>query len=55
LAARLLRDGRVYVGSTTYAGKVALRPAIVNWRTRTADVDLLIEIVREIVAEIVND
>ena len=30
---KILEDGRVYVGSTTYNGKVALRPAISNWRT----------------------
>jgi glutamate/tyrosine decarboxylase-like PLP-dependent enzyme len=40
-------DGRVFVGTTTYAGKTALRPAIVNWRTDIADVDLLVDVVRE--------
>ena len=29
----LLEDGRVYVGTTRYGGRVAFRPAIVNWRT----------------------
>ena len=33
VADALRADGRVFVGSTTYAGKTALRPAIVNWRT----------------------
>jgi glutamate/tyrosine decarboxylase-like PLP-dependent enzyme len=47
----LLSDGRVFAGSTTYDGKVALRPAIVNWRTRPEDVELLVEVVRELVAE----
>ena len=46
----LLADGRVFVGTTTYAGKVALRPAIVNWRTREEDVDLLVDVLRELVA-----
>jgi glutamate/tyrosine decarboxylase-like PLP-dependent enzyme len=40
-------DGRVYVGTTTYAGKTALRPAIVNWRTDVADVELLVKITRQ--------
>lgn len=31
-----------------YRGVVALRPAIVNWRTTEADVDLLVDVVREL-------
>jgi glutamate/tyrosine decarboxylase-like PLP-dependent enzyme len=50
VGAALLSDGRVFAGTTTYAGKVALRPAIVNWRTQHEDIDLLIEVVRELVA-----
>src|SRR5204863_9420167 len=46
----LLADGRVFAGTTTYAGKVALRPAMVNWRTQHEDVDLLVEVVRELVS-----
>jgi glutamate/tyrosine decarboxylase-like PLP-dependent enzyme len=46
----LREDGRVYVGTTTYAGKVALRPAIVNWQTGEQDVDLLVDVVRGLVA-----
>ena len=41
----ILEDGRVYVGTTRYGGRVAFRPAIVNWRTTEADVDLITEIV----------
>jgi glutamate/tyrosine decarboxylase-like PLP-dependent enzyme len=44
----ILADGRVYVGTTTFEGKVAFRPAIVNWRTREEDVDLLVDVVREL-------
>jgi glutamate/tyrosine decarboxylase-like PLP-dependent enzyme len=44
----ILTDGRVYVGTTTYEGNVAFRPAIVNWRTREKDVDLLVDVVREL-------
>jgi glutamate/tyrosine decarboxylase-like PLP-dependent enzyme len=46
----LLADGRVYAGTTTYAGKVALRPAVVNWQTTEQDIDLLVEVVRSLVA-----
>jgi glutamate/tyrosine decarboxylase-like PLP-dependent enzyme len=41
----LLADGRVYVGTTRYEGRVAFRPAIVNWRTTEADVDLIADVV----------
>ena len=44
----ILEDGRVYAGTTRYAGRVALRPAIVNWRTREADIDLFVAVVREL-------
>jgi glutamate/tyrosine decarboxylase-like PLP-dependent enzyme len=42
-------DGRVFVGSTTYAGRRALRPAIVNWRTGPADVEALLDVIRELI------
>ncbi|WP_433183460.1 pyridoxal phosphate-dependent decarboxylase family protein [Actinoallomurus sp. CA-150999] len=48
LGAELLADGRVFAGTTVYRGMTALRPAIVNWRTTEADVELLVSIVREI-------
>jgi glutamate/tyrosine decarboxylase-like PLP-dependent enzyme len=44
----ILRDGRVYVGMTRWAGTVAFRPAFVNWQTTTADADLMLETVREL-------
>ena len=44
----VLADGRVYVGTTLYDGRVAFRPAIVNWRTREEDVDLLVDVIREL-------
>ena len=46
----LYADGRVIAGTTTYAGKTALRPAIVNWQTAEEDVDLLVDVVRAAVA-----
>src|SRR5207249_9942342 len=41
----VLTDGRVYVGTTRWAGAVAFRPAFVNWRTAIADADLMLETV----------
>src|SRR5438132_597869 len=52
LGAMVLDDGRVYFGTTEYAGKVAFRPAIVNWRTTEKDVDLIVEVVRELGAKL---
>ncbi|MEV5751407.1 aspartate aminotransferase family protein [Actinoallomurus sp. NPDC052308] len=52
LGAELLADGRVFAGTTVYRGMTALRPAIVNWRTTEADVELLVSIVREIGARL---
>jgi glutamate/tyrosine decarboxylase-like PLP-dependent enzyme len=48
LGAALLADGRVFAGTTVYRGMTALRPAIVNWRTTEADIDLLVRVVREV-------
>lgn len=54
LGEALLEDGRVFVGTTTYQGKVALRPAIVNWRTRQQDIDILVQAVQELGSQIVS-
>jgi glutamate/tyrosine decarboxylase-like PLP-dependent enzyme len=48
LGEALLRDGRVFCGTTVYDGKVAFRPAIVNWQTTERDVDLLVDVVLEL-------
>jgi glutamate/tyrosine decarboxylase-like PLP-dependent enzyme len=48
LGQAILEDGRVYFGTTVYAGKVAFRPAIVNWRTKREDVDLIVPTVLEL-------
>lgn len=53
LGAALIADGRVYAGTTVYEGRVALRPAIVNWRTTETDVDLFVDVVRELTARLV--
>jgi glutamate/tyrosine decarboxylase-like PLP-dependent enzyme len=51
LGQRLLDDGRVFAGTTVYEGRVALRPAIVNWQTTESDVELLVDVVRELLAQ----
>ncbi|ROO85342.1 glutamate/tyrosine decarboxylase-like PLP-dependent enzyme [Actinocorallia herbida] len=48
LGEALLADGRVYAGTSTYRGRKVFRPAIVNWRTTTDDVDLLLDVLREL-------
>ena len=48
LGEQLLDDGRVFAGTTLYEGKVAFRPAIVNWRTTAADVDALVDVLLEL-------
>jgi glutamate/tyrosine decarboxylase-like PLP-dependent enzyme len=52
LAHAIIDDGRVYVGGTVYGGKRALRPAIVNWRTTERDIDLIVQVVRELGARL---
>jgi glutamate/tyrosine decarboxylase-like PLP-dependent enzyme len=48
----LLQDGRVFAGTTLFEGKVAFRPAIVNWRTREEDVDALVDVLLELAREL---
>lgn len=52
LGQAVLEDGRVYFGTTVQEGKVAFRPAIVNWRTGPGDVDLIVPIVLELAADL---
>ena len=44
----MVDDGRVIFGSTVHEGHAAFRPAIVNWRTRAEDVDLIVDVTREV-------
>lgn len=55
LGQAVLDDGRVYFGTTVYGGNVAFRPAIVNWRTGPADVDLVVPTILELGAELLAD
>ena len=48
IGVEILRDGRIYMGTTRYRGMTVFRPAIVNWRTTETDVDLITDVVREI-------
>jgi glutamate/tyrosine decarboxylase-like PLP-dependent enzyme len=48
----VLDDGRIYFGTTVHAGRVAFRPAVVNWRTREEDVDLIVPTVLELGARL---
>lgn len=50
LGEAIMADGRVYAGTTKYGPVTALRPAFVNWRTRQADVELLMAVVKELAA-----
>ncbi len=51
----LLADGRVFVGTTTLRGKVGLRPAIVNWRTRREDINRFVIAVRQVGERLVRE
>jgi glutamate/tyrosine decarboxylase-like PLP-dependent enzyme len=44
----VLTDGRIYMGTTRHRGMTVFRPAIVNWRTTEADVELIVDVVREL-------
>ena len=46
LGQAIIADGTVYFGTRVYAGKVAFRPAIANWRTTERDVDIILGVVR---------
>ena len=54
LGLAILEDGRVYAGTTQYGDKVALRPALSNWRIRERDVDLFVDVVRELGERLVS-
>lgn len=44
----VMEDGRIYVGTTTYGGRAAFRPALVNWRSSDEDVGLIVDVIREL-------
>ncbi len=48
-------DGRVFVGSTTYGGRTALRPAIVNWQTQRSDIEQLVKVTQELIQTVLAE
>jgi glutamate/tyrosine decarboxylase-like PLP-dependent enzyme len=54
LGEAVLEDGRVFVGTTVYRGRVAFRPAFVNWLSTERDGDLLVEVIRELGARLAS-
>ena len=54
LGAAVIADGRFFAGTTLYGGRVALRPAIVNWRTTAPDIDQFVEVIRELTARLTS-
>ena len=52
LGKAVLEDGRVFVGTTTYDGRVAFRPAVVNYRTTQQHVDELVDVIAELGAQL---
>jgi glutamate/tyrosine decarboxylase-like PLP-dependent enzyme len=52
LGQAILDDGRVYVGTTHFGDRVALRPAIANWRSGEGDIRMLVDVVRELGARV---
>lgn len=53
LGEAVLADGRVVFGTTNFDGRSAFRPALSNWRTRDEDVDLIVDVTRELGAGLV--
>ena len=52
LGAALLNDGRYYAGTARFGSRVALRPAMSNWRIRPEDVAGFVDVVRELGARL---
>jgi glutamate/tyrosine decarboxylase-like PLP-dependent enzyme len=52
LGEAVLADGRFLVGTSKLGARTIFRPAFSNWRTRVADVDELVDVVRELGARL---
>ncbi len=52
LGEAIIDDGRALAGTTLFEGRVALRPAMVNWRTRPEDVDYFVQRVRTLASKL---
>jgi len=53
LGEAIIIDGRVAFGTTSFGATVAFRPALTNWRTREHDVDLVVDVTRELGARLI--
>ena len=54
LGEALQEDGRFWVGTTRYRGRVAFRPALVNWRIRASDLEEFVAVFRDVGRRIVS-
>ncbi|TDC83971.1 aspartate aminotransferase family protein [Micromonospora sp. KC606] len=52
LGSAVLDDGRVHLGTTRHRGRVAFRPAFVNWRTTASDVAQLPGVLRQLAGKL---
>lgn len=50
LGQAVFADGRIYMGTTRYRDVTAFKPAFVNWRTTSKEVDLILPVLRELSA-----
>ncbi len=48
LGEAILCDGRIYMGTTVFGGRVAFKPAFVNWRTTSREIELVLPTLREL-------
>jgi glutamate/tyrosine decarboxylase-like PLP-dependent enzyme len=54
LLAALRRTGGAFLSSTRVRGKFAIRMCFINWRTTAADVDVVVDLVVRLGAEVAN-
>ena len=54
LGEAVLRDGRIYMGTTVSRGHVAFKPAFVNWRTTSGEIALILPILQELGRQILE-
>ena len=54
LGEAVLRDGRVYMGTTVSHGHVAFKPAFVNWRTTSREIALILPLLRELGHQLID-
>ncbi len=54
LGEAVLRDGRVYLGTTVSRGHVAFKPAFVNWRITSHEIALILPTLRELGREVLE-